>query len=355
MCLTSQIKKLESDLSKQEQYIKYLYGVIEEHEGEIKDLCDKNSELRVKLKNALEDISFKEECLVSMEQKIEELENENIQLKNRILEYSSQLINPNTQMSRAQPYYANSDNTTLGNTINTYTTRLHTRLIAGINFNRITNITTDEANDYRNRILECNNLLLGRLDIGNDLAIQEIRSQRDNLQVEKNILEIERDEILFERDKLIDEINEAIDSTLRNILADHFQQIGEVTEITEPLETIKSCLSRLIVIEKQLNTVMEERDNSIKDLDECRDNRQVLYRQLREERERHLQTINKMNWRQERNVALLQEKFANLLLRRYKDAQHRRVIHNWLIRYNDDTEAWRQRNDRNSRQARDLY
>src|SRR5947207_15953604 len=35
--------------------------------------------------------------------------------------------------------------------------------------------------------------------------------------------------------------------------------------------------------------------------------------------------------------------------------QHRRTIHNWLTRYNDDTEALRQRNDRNSRRARDLY
>src|SRR5213078_2657085 len=35
--------------------------------------------------------------------------------------------------------------------------------------------------------------------------------------------------------------------------------------------------------------------------------------------------------------------------------QHRRTIHNWLTKYNDDTEAWRQRNDRNSRRARDLY
>ena len=51
MCLTSQINKLESDLSKQEQYIKYLYSIIEGYEEEIEDLHKKNSELRVQLKD----------------------------------------------------------------------------------------------------------------------------------------------------------------------------------------------------------------------------------------------------------------------------------------------------------------
>ena len=93
MCLTSQINKLESDLSKQEQYIKYLYSVIEGYEEEIEDLRKKNSELRVQLKDALETFSFKEECIVSLEQKIDEIENKNIELKERILEYSSKVNN----------------------------------------------------------------------------------------------------------------------------------------------------------------------------------------------------------------------------------------------------------------------
>src|SRR6266498_4035425 len=88
MCLTSQIKKLESELSKQEQYIKYLYSVIEGYEEEIEDLRKKNSELKVQLKDTLETALFKEECLVSLEQKIDEIEN-----KNRILEYSSKVNN----------------------------------------------------------------------------------------------------------------------------------------------------------------------------------------------------------------------------------------------------------------------
>src|SRR6266496_4680389 len=93
MCLTSQINKLESDLSKQEQYIKYLYSVIEGHEEEIEDLRKKNSELRVQLKDALKTSSFKEECIVSLERKIDEIENKNIELKKRILEYSSKVNN----------------------------------------------------------------------------------------------------------------------------------------------------------------------------------------------------------------------------------------------------------------------
>src|SRR5436190_11732212 len=94
MCLTSQINKLESDLSKQEQYIKYLYSVIEGYEEEIEDLRKKNSKLRVQLKDALETSSFKEECIVSLEQKIDEIENKNIELKERILEYSSKVNRP---------------------------------------------------------------------------------------------------------------------------------------------------------------------------------------------------------------------------------------------------------------------
>ncbi len=93
MCLASQIKKLESELSKQEQYIKYLYNVIEGYEEEIEDLRKKNSELKVQLKDTLETASFKEECLVSLEQKIDEIENKNAELKNRILEYSSKVNN----------------------------------------------------------------------------------------------------------------------------------------------------------------------------------------------------------------------------------------------------------------------
>jgi len=45
------------------------------------------------LKDTLETALFKEECLVSLEQKIDEIENKNTELKNRILEYSSKVNN----------------------------------------------------------------------------------------------------------------------------------------------------------------------------------------------------------------------------------------------------------------------
>jgi uncharacterized coiled-coil protein SlyX len=67
MCVTSQIRKLEQYLQSQEQYIKYLYGIIEGHESEIEDLRRQNKELREKLRNALQSISLKEEGAQALE------------------------------------------------------------------------------------------------------------------------------------------------------------------------------------------------------------------------------------------------------------------------------------------------
>ncbi|PKY30334.1 hypothetical protein RhiirB3_447373 [Rhizophagus irregularis] len=61
------IKKFERTLQSQEQYIKYLYGVISGYESEIEELRQKNAELRIKLKNALEAVSLKEEGLQALE------------------------------------------------------------------------------------------------------------------------------------------------------------------------------------------------------------------------------------------------------------------------------------------------
>jgi DNA repair exonuclease SbcCD ATPase subunit len=93
MCLTSQIKKLESTLYSQEKYIKYLYTQFEGYEEEIESLRKINSKLRSQLKDSLETISFKEECLVVLENKITEIENINEQLKIRILKYAFILKN----------------------------------------------------------------------------------------------------------------------------------------------------------------------------------------------------------------------------------------------------------------------
>jgi hypothetical protein len=83
MCI-SKIRKLEQSLETQEQYIKYLYVTIEGHESEIEDLRCKNWELRISLKDALSNISLKEEALQALERQLIEAENKNLELKDRI-------------------------------------------------------------------------------------------------------------------------------------------------------------------------------------------------------------------------------------------------------------------------------
>ncbi|GBC46968.2 hypothetical protein GLOIN_2v1885507 [Rhizophagus irregularis DAOM 181602=DAOM 197198] len=68
--LKTQITKLAHTLQSQEQYIKYLYGVIEGHESEIEELRQKNAELRAKLKKVLETASLKEEGLQALERQL---------------------------------------------------------------------------------------------------------------------------------------------------------------------------------------------------------------------------------------------------------------------------------------------
>ncbi|GBC47418.2 hypothetical protein GLOIN_2v1885507 [Rhizophagus irregularis DAOM 181602=DAOM 197198] len=80
------IIKFECTLQSQEQYIKYLYGVVSGYESEIEELRQKNAELRIKLKNALEAVSLKEEGLQALERQLIEVDTLNIQLKARIKE-----------------------------------------------------------------------------------------------------------------------------------------------------------------------------------------------------------------------------------------------------------------------------
>ncbi|GET65038.1 hypothetical protein GLOIN_2v1885507 [Rhizophagus irregularis DAOM 181602=DAOM 197198] len=87
--LKTQITKLAHTLQSQEQYIKYLYGVIEGHESEIEELRQKNAELRAKLKKALETASLKEEGLQALERQLIEVDTLNIQLKDRIKELAN--------------------------------------------------------------------------------------------------------------------------------------------------------------------------------------------------------------------------------------------------------------------------
>ncbi|GBC31186.2 hypothetical protein GLOIN_2v1778046 [Rhizophagus irregularis DAOM 181602=DAOM 197198] len=87
--LKTQITKFAHTLQSQEQYIKYLYGVIEGHESEIEELRQKNAELRAKLKKALETASLKEEGLQALERQLIEVDTLNIQLKDRIKELAN--------------------------------------------------------------------------------------------------------------------------------------------------------------------------------------------------------------------------------------------------------------------------
>jgi predicted transcriptional regulator len=87
--VTSQIKKLKHTLQLQEQYIKYLYSVLEGYESKIEDLRQKNKELHEKLKNVLKSASLKEEGLQVLERQLIEVDALNIQLKARIKELAS--------------------------------------------------------------------------------------------------------------------------------------------------------------------------------------------------------------------------------------------------------------------------
>ncbi|CAB4441482.1 unnamed protein product [Rhizophagus irregularis] len=82
-------RRKSRDLIRLEQYIKYLYGVIEGHESEIEELRQKNAELRAKLKKALEMASLKEEGLQALEHQLIEVDTLNIQLKDRIKELAN--------------------------------------------------------------------------------------------------------------------------------------------------------------------------------------------------------------------------------------------------------------------------
>jgi hypothetical protein len=86
MCITK-IRKLEQSLQTQEQYIKYLYTIIDGYEAEIEELRCQNKKLRISLKNALNTtIPLKEEALQALEKQLIDAENANIQLKRRISE-----------------------------------------------------------------------------------------------------------------------------------------------------------------------------------------------------------------------------------------------------------------------------
>ena len=98
MCITK-IWKLEQSLQTQEQYIKYLYTIIDGYETEIEKLRCQNQNLRLSLKNALKTtIPLKEEVLQALEKQLIDAENVNIQLKRHISELLQNFRN--SKMSR---------------------------------------------------------------------------------------------------------------------------------------------------------------------------------------------------------------------------------------------------------------
>src|SRR5207253_2933528 len=104
MCITK-IRKLEQSLQTQEQYIKYLYTIIDGYEAEIEELRCQNRKLRLSLKNALKTIiPLKEEALQALEKQLIDAENANIQLKRRISELlqNSRNSNPPEDLERME-------------------------------------------------------------------------------------------------------------------------------------------------------------------------------------------------------------------------------------------------------------
>ena len=69
-----------------------MYGILEGYESEIEELRKTNSELRLQLKDTLETISFKESVIEHQDEYIKEIENKNLELKIRISELSSKIM-----------------------------------------------------------------------------------------------------------------------------------------------------------------------------------------------------------------------------------------------------------------------
>jgi len=79
-----------------------------------------------------------------------------------------------------------------------------------------------------------------------------------------------------------------INTILRNILADSLPR-DELTEITNPIETMKSYLSRYCALTINLLNISNDRDEALRNLEICRANGILLNRQL------HQQRINYIN------------------------------------------------------------
>ena len=177
MCVKKEIRKLEQTLLSQEQYIKYLYGAIDGYESEIEDLRYQNSELRKKLKNALDSISLKEEALQGLEKQLLEVEDKNIQLKERIQQLQS-------KVSMADPVNIIITNRTgIAHSIHAIQRHIDgTRTLNNVNLRQHFDNITDRLDIiYRN----ANQLQgLDRRHLNLQRNFDNIRAERDNLNQE---------------------------------------------------------------------------------------------------------------------------------------------------------------------------
>ncbi|CAJ0828946.1 211_t:CDS:2 [Entrophospora sp. SA101] len=132
--LDVQIQKLEKTLLSNEAYINYLEKEISNRDeglGELEILRKNNMDLQKRLKKALLDTEYKEESLVILDSRISNLQQEIIDLKNRIQDITSR----KKKLAMARAPNAN-EIQTLGETVRN----------AFNNINKISNWETNRAN-----------------------------------------------------------------------------------------------------------------------------------------------------------------------------------------------------------------
>jgi len=103
--LEVQIQKLEKTLLSNEAYINYLEKEISNRDEELEELeilRKNNLNLQKRLKKALLDITYKEETLVILDNKIYDLQEEINTLKNRIQNITSRKYNTKDILNMAQ-------------------------------------------------------------------------------------------------------------------------------------------------------------------------------------------------------------------------------------------------------------
>ncbi|RIA83843.1 hypothetical protein C1645_742766 [Glomus cerebriforme] len=257
------ISKLKQDIESREKYIDHLSNLLSGYEEEIDSLRRQNTELKIKLQSAIENLTLKEEALLAQDRHILELCEENISLKNRIEE----LININTEMSHAGSSRNNNlrnldNNSVLLGRIQDNARTLHRR----ITLPHAQNLARSNVNS----IVTDSNIILNRLN--------NLQDERDHVILEKDQailtcdrLRDERTQLAIECERITQERDLAqAGSEIRDILADHLSKIGETEEITDPLETLESCLSRLRELEFHLPEIRQARDEAEDNLEKCK-------------------------------------------------------------------------------------